>query len=181
MLKTSIHFCSFQGHCVIYLKEGGPLSKEEEDGLVELRDRFTSQLHNRYEPCGLEIKSSRSMTAMTVGVPSFVGYGSMFRRSQHGLRCLVSASSPMLSYSTLISVFDSANSMMMTKSRCWSWTLVGILRLLRHTGDKDGVEYLVDKVLGGDGRFKIVKGQKLPELSDREEDGEKAQSDRDEL
>merc|ERR1712187_1109938 len=35
-------------------------------------------------------------------------------------------------------------------------------------GDEQGIEKLVDKVLGGDARFKMVPGQKLPEWAKRE-------------
>merc|ERR550532_1565065 len=35
-------------------------------------------------------------------------------------------------------------------------------------GDKDGITNLMDKVLGGDARFKMVPGQKLPAWSQRE-------------
>merc|ERR1712110_688165 len=35
-------------------------------------------------------------------------------------------------------------------------------------GDKDGISNLMDKVLGGDARFKMVPGQKLPAWSQRE-------------
>ncbi|EER15166.1 heat shock protein DnaJ, putative [Perkinsus marinus ATCC 50983] len=146
--RSAKHVCfdGGEGHCVIYLKEGGPLSKEEEDGLVELRDRFTSQLHNR----GAKLRwvwldvSKEPAWAEMFGISKFPNVV-VFNPHKRLRFCK----------------FDDDDE--------------------EHTGDKDGVEYLVDKVLGGDGRFKIVKGQKLPELSDREEDGEKAQSDRDEL
>merc|ERR1719277_2929895 len=35
-------------------------------------------------------------------------------------------------------------------------------------GDEQGIEKLLDKVLGGDARFKVVPGQKLPEWAKRD-------------
>merc|ERR1711972_147972 len=35
-------------------------------------------------------------------------------------------------------------------------------------GDAQGIEKLLDKVLGGDARFTVVKGQKLPEWAKRD-------------
>jgi len=40
-------------------------------------------------------------------------------------------------------------------------------RFLVHTGDitESGIEGTLDKILGGDARFKNIKGNKLPELT----------------
>merc|ERR1712232_229111 len=40
-------------------------------------------------------------------------------------------------------------------------------------GDETGLSKLMDKVLGGDARFKMVPGQKLPEWAKREASGKK--------
>ncbi|KAF4665650.1 hypothetical protein FOZ61_010657 [Perkinsus olseni] len=145
--RSAKHVCfdGGEGHCVIFLKEG-QLSKEEEDGLVELKNRFTSQLENR----GAKLRwvwldvSNEPAWAEMFGITKFPNVV-VFNPHKRLRFCK----------------FDDDDE--------------------EHKGDKDGVEYLVEKVLGGDGRFKIVKGQKLPELSDREEDGKKPQSERDEL
>ncbi|KAF4715494.1 hypothetical protein FOZ63_032532 [Perkinsus olseni] len=145
--RSAKHVCfdGGEGHCVIFLKDG-QLSKEEEDGLVELKNRFTSQLENR----GAKLRwvwldvSKEPAWAEMFGIAKFPNVV-VFNPHKRLRFCK----------------FDDDDE--------------------EHKGDKDGVEYLVEKVLGGDGRFKIVKGQKLPELSDREEEGKKTQSERDEL
>merc|ERR1719330_1294767 len=42
-------------------------------------------------------------------------------------------------------------------------------------GDEQGIEKLLDKVLGGDARFKVVPGQKLPEWAKRDPAGKKTE------
>mmetsp|Transcript_95126 Transcript_95126/g.213031 ORF Transcript_95126/g.213031 Transcript_95126/m.213031 type:complete len:93 (-) Transcript_95126:80-358(-) len=42
-------------------------------------------------------------------------------------------------------------------------------------GDEKGISNLMDKVLGGDARFKMVPGQKLPGWAKREAVGKKAE------
>jgi len=44
-------------------------------------------------------------------------------------------------------------------------------------GDEAGISKLMDKVLGGDARFQIVKGQKLPAFAVREEKDKKKKSE----
>ncbi|KAF4660454.1 hypothetical protein FOL47_007159 [Perkinsus chesapeaki] len=148
--KRSAKYVCFdgaEGHCVIYLKDGGPLTKEEEDGLVALKNRFTSHLENR----------GAKLRWVWLDVSKEPAWAEMFGITKYP-NVVVFNPHKRLRFCK----FDDDDE--------------------EHKGDMEGVEYLVEKVLGGDGRFKIVKGQKLPELSDRDEEtNAKKTTDRDEL
>ncbi|CAK0892410.1 unnamed protein product [Prorocentrum cordatum] len=140
------------GLCVIYLKDG-EASQQEIDMLTGLSKKFTSQLSDRgakmkWMWMNLAIEGTYKELFDQPVLPSAVVFNPhkrlRFAKMEHGEV-----------------VFNPHKRLRFAKMEHGEDNEI--------KGDEDSITKLLDKVLGGDARFKIVPGQKLPAWAQRGE------------